>query len=86
MFDGPGDNWEAGEMSNVTTRKFCGRDEILYDVFYDDTHGDLKLPHVSVLPLTHDVDVGAENFNAPILPIPIPNPFTPCVYQAKLDN
>ena len=73
FFDGVGDNWEAGEIRNVTAREVCGRDEVIFDVFYDDAHGDLKLPHAHVLPLTHDVDIGAENVKATILPIPIPN-------------
>ena len=57
-------------MRNVTARKVCSRDEILCDVFSDDTHRHLKLPHVCVLPLIDDVDVGAENVNAPIFLFP----------------
>ena len=86
FFDGVGDNWEAGEIRNVTVSKVRGRDKIMRDEFYDDTCRDLKLPHDHALRLTDVVDVGAENIIAPIFPIPIPNPFPLSVDQAELDN
>ena len=86
LFYSARDNWEAGEIRNVPARKCCGCDEILRDVFYDDAHRDLRLPHAHVLPLIDDAFVGAENINAPILPIPIPNPCPPGVDQSELGN
>ena len=86
FLDSARDNWELGEIRNVTARKFCDRDEILCNVFNYCTRGDLNLPHAHILPLIDGVDVGVENVNAPTLPIPIPNPCPPGVDQAKLDN
>ena len=46
----------------------------------------MKLPHVCVLFLMDDVYVGADNVNAPILPIPIPNLCPLGFDQSELGN